>query len=340
MSLLLSSLALNIASAAQVQFAPSQQILMQGSSCHQLGEFGQSIMDWTTTINTSLVIAQPECFCSTQSCQMDVSQISPYFVIELTSFQETQSVSAFNGPNCFNAALYASATLPNVSFTHPYELTALLQSSLCTERKADEELQPGDMLVVRDQSDSNFEIHAGVYLNDQLSFSKYGESKVMPYTYGLNVHQSYGVRNEQCARIEGLPAPGAPCYHKPFVNYYKCTAMSHFISRVMNQEGGITEPVRALYARAAGYDHKISRIAFKGGAFRADEIQPLQTELANLYADTLRVSVELNLNKENRELLRLTHFHIFSLYEQTRRIAVGLGKIELAKSTLDKPSLH
>jgi len=333
-------LAFNISNAAQVQFNPSQQILMRGSSCLQLEDFGQSIMEWSTTINKTLDLTQPECFCSSQSCHMNVSEISPYLVIELTSFQETQEVSAYNGPNCFNAALYASKTLPTVSFTHPYELTALLQSSLCSERKAGEALHPGDVLVVRDQSNENLEIHAGVYLNEQLSFSKYGESKMMPYTYGLNVHQSYGVRNEECARLEGLPAPGTPCYQKPFVNFFKCKAMSHFISQVFNQPGGIIEPVRALYARAAGYDHKISRIAFNGSAIRAEEIQPLQTELANLYLDTVRLSANLEMNMENRELLKLTHFHIFSLYEQTRRIAVGLGKIELAKATLNKPSIR
>ena len=45
------------------------------------------------------------------------------------------------------------------------------------------------------------------------------------------------------------------------------------------------------------------------------------------------------LNTVHREFLKLMHVHIFSLYEQTRRIAVGLGKLELSTAALSKPSL-
>jgi hypothetical protein len=326
-------------SVAQLQFSPTQQILMQGSSCQELTSFGQSILDWSLAINKLASLPQPECFCSSQRCQMDVAKISPYLVLELTNFDSTQMESAHNGPNCFNAALYASKTLPSVSFTHPYEITALLNSSLCRERGKDERLQAGDILVVRDQSNPLFEIHAGVYINQELSFSKYGENKMMPYSYGINVHRSYGVRDEQCARVQGRPAIGEACYHKPFVNFYSCKAMYSFVSQLSNRPGGIDEAVRTIYAELSSYDNRISRIAFKGDAIDEEDLQKLFNSLRALYENTVKVDSATTLNQENREFLKLMHFHIFSLYEQTRRIAVGLGKTELAFPALNSPSL-
>jgi hypothetical protein len=311
---------------------------MQGSSCQELADLGQSILDWSLSINKQASLPQPECFCSTQKCQMDVSSISPYFVMQLTNFDSVQMESAHNGPNCFNAALYASQTLPSVSFTHPYEMTAILSSSLCRERRDDENLQPGDILVVRDQSTALFEIHAGVYLNQELSFSKYGESKMMPYSYGINVHRTYGVRDEQCARVQGIPEVGEACYRKPFVNFYSCKAMYTFVSQLSKQPDGINEAVRVIYAKVYSYDNKISRVAFKGDPITSEDLQTLLSNLQTVYEKTLTVS-SANLNQENREFLKLIHFHIFSLYEQAQRIAAGMGKPELARSPLSKPSL-
>jgi hypothetical protein len=324
---------------AQVRFTPTQQILMQGSSCQELADFGQSILDWSLSINKQTSIRQPECFCSTEKCQMDVSGISPNFVMQLTNFDPVQMESAHNGPNCFNAALYASQTLPSVSFTHPYEMTAILSSSLCRERRDDENLQPGDILVVRDQNNPLFEIHAGVYINQELSFSKYGENKMMPYSYGTDVHRSYGVHDENCARVQGIPAVGEACYHKPFVNFYSCKAMYTFVSQLAKRPGGINEAVRAIYAEVYSYDNKISRIAFKGHSIPSEDLQKLISSLQTVYEKTLTVSSDVNLNQENREFLKLIHFHVFSLYEQARRIAIGMGKIELAKPPLSNPSL-
>lgn len=316
---------------------------MKGKSCRELEGFAESILNWALTINSKEEPTSPECFCSSRSCQMNVAEVSPYVVVELTNFQQENSASAYNGPNCFNAAFYASKTVPSVSFTHPYETTALLQSSLCKERSAQEALKPGDLLVVRDQSQAFFEIHAGVYVGDfaqnQLSFSKYGESKMMAYSYGLNVHEAYGVRDEQCARLQGVPAPGEPCYQKPFVNYYSCKAMYTFVSQIFNQPGGIEESVRLIYAGTSRYDNKISRIALHGDSVGEEELRLMQADLLQLYKDSITVAASKTLNQENREFLKLTHFHIYSLYEQTRRIAMGLGKTELAQPILAAPSL-
>jgi hypothetical protein len=218
-------------------------------------------------------------------------------------------------------------------------MTAVLNSSLCRERKIDESLQPGDILVVRDQSNPLFEIHAGVYINQELSFSKYGENKMMPYSYGTYVHRSYGVHDEQCARVQGIPAIGEACYHKPFVNFYSCKAMYSFVSQLSHRPGGINEAVRAIYAELSSYDNRISRIAFKGDSIREEDLQKLFNNLRALYENTFTVASATTLNQENREFLKLMHFHTFSLYEHARRIALGMGKSELANPTLSKPSL-
>jgi hypothetical protein len=154
---------------ADVDFNPAQQILMQGQSCEELATHAQSILEWNELI-TKKSNPLPECFCSSKSCQMDVAPISPYFVKELTNYTSGFGAeSAYAGPNCFNAALVSSGALPHITFTHPLEIRAILASSMCTERSISEPLVPGDILLVRNQSDPHFEVHAGVSIGTQVN---------------------------------------------------------------------------------------------------------------------------------------------------------------------------
>lgn len=271
---------------------------------------------------------------------MDVAPISPYAVKSLTNFQmEFNSNSAYNGPNCFNAALLLSSSLPHATFTHPREMSAVLSSPLCVERDRQEALQPGDILVVRDQKNTYFEVHAGIYINEQLSFSKYGESKMMPYSYGLDVHKTYGVHNEKCKRVQGIPNLGEDCFEQPFVNFFSCMPLHSFISRLVNQPGGIFEPVRQVYADTYSYDLRISDIAKKGRKTTTDELKSYMSALSELYERSETVGADSTLNTDNKALARLMRFHIYSLHEQLRIIAHERHEKSLVGHRLTPPRL-
>lgn len=322
---------------AEVNFTPSQQILMRGSSCDELNTHASSILQWTRAIS-NMPYDLPECLCSSKQCQMDVGPISPYFVKELTNFESGFATdSAYNGPNCFNAALVSSSTLPKINFTHPLEMTAILDSPLCSEIKPTEALVPGDILVVRNSKDPNFEVHAGIYLSDELAFSKYGENSLMPYSYGLNVDKSYGVNDEACRRIYGKPAPGDPCYEKFYVNHFKCGAFSSFISKTLNAPGSLHPSAQKIYAETSSLDLRISNVAYEGYKISAEELLEYQTDLEDLYQKTEIAAQDPTLNANNAALVRLMRFRIFSLFEQTRRIALGIGEKSLVAHELEKP---
>lgn len=304
-----------------VSFNPTQQILMSAPSCEVLDSYAQAIISWTSSVSKT-PYEVPECYCSSKSCQMDVAPISLYQVKEFTNYDANYAMnSAHNGPNCFNAALVFTQTLPNVTFTHPYEMSAVLESSLCRERESVEPLQPGDILVVRNQKDVLLDIHAGIYINDKLSYSKYGQNSMMPYSYGLDVDKSYGVRDEACRRVEGTPMPGDVCYEKPYVNFYSCGPLYSFISSLTRQPGGINEVARKIYADTSSADLKISNVAFKGQKIEREDLKELQVKIQELFVHASRVEGDKTLSAGDQELVRLMRFRLFSLYEQTRIIA-------------------
>lgn len=322
---------------AQVDFIATKQILIQGQSCEELEVHAQSIMDWTTLIFKT-PLEMPECFCSSKSCQMDVASVSPYFVKELTNFEPGFTMeTAHPGPNCFNAALFSSQTVSYINFTHPFEMTQILNSSLCSERPINEPLVPGDILVVRDQKNAYFEVHAGVYVNEDLSFSKYGESNMMYYSYGLHVQRAYGVRNEACLRVQGIPKPGEPCHNEPFTNYFRCLPHVNLVSKIFNQPGGIEERVRKIYGESSTLDNKISGVALEGKVITKDTLAKYQADLENLYNRSRELKTDPTVNADNQEFARLLHAHIYSLFEQTRRIAKSLGAKDMALKVLPAP---
>ena len=122
------SLFLIQAARAEVSFDASQEILMTDKTCQALEERAQSIIAWTASI-THDTPAMPECFCSSKSCRMDVAPISPYYVRQMTNFESgAYQNAAYDGPNCFNSALVAAQTLPNIVYTDPAEMSAIAGS--------------------------------------------------------------------------------------------------------------------------------------------------------------------------------------------------------------------
>jgi hypothetical protein len=323
---------------AAVDFDPLQEILMTGENCQELEANAQSIIAWSAGI-THAGYQMPECFCSAKSCRMDVTSISPYFVKQMTVYDNTgYGVSAaHSGPNCFNAALVASNTLNQIVFTHPAELDVILSSSLCTERKRGEALVPGDILVVRNQKDPNFDVHAGVYINSTLAFSKYGESPMMPYSYGFNVDKSYGVHDEECRRVEGTPKPGDTCFEKPYVNFFRCTESYSYVSGILHEPQGLNEAVREVYAEVSSFSFEISRLAAEGGKIEKPDLEKMQKQLSQIYGRSGALAADPTLPASNREFARLLHAHLFSLFEQTRRVAAELHWPELVDAKLALP---
>lgn len=323
---------------AEVQFNPTKQIVLQAKTCEEIEPLAQSILNWTQTLSSQEQLNRPECYCSSNQCVMDVAPISPYFVRELTNFEgDWTTSSAYNGPNCFNAALVSTNTLPKIRFTHPAEMTAFLSSSLCEERALTSSLKPGDLLIVRDQKNPFFEIHAAIFIDERLSFSKYGEVSPMPYAYGLDVAQAYGVQDKACLRVQGIPAPGEHCYQKPFVNFFSCKPFYSYMSDLVKSSEGLHPLLQNLYAKTSSLEIQVSNIAFKDAKVNREILLDLQNEIRTVSQNGQSFQKDQKFNVQNKELLKLLRVQIFSLFEQTRRIAQGLGEDDLIQSEIPLP---
>jgi len=326
-SLILLMLFFPLLAKSRAVFTPAKQILMTSATCQDLQVNAESIIEWGTFRYNMKNTDIPDCYCSSSKCMIDVAPISSYIVKELTNYDGGySSTTAYKGPNCFNASLVLSGSLPNITFTHPQEMTEILKSPLCKELKPKEKTEVGDIVVVRDQSNKYFEIHSAIYINENLSFSKYGENILMPYSYGTNVEKAYGVTRDECKKVYGIPRKGDQCYNQIFTNHFRCKSLTSFISYLFNQDGGIPEPIRQLYADVSNYDLKISNIAYKGKSISQTLLNEYQVKLKGLYQMSINLESKTAIYSfDQMSLVKIMKSRTISLFEQSLYIGRARG---------------
>lgn len=90
---------------------------------------------------------------------------------------------AYDGPNCWNAALKAVRILPHFRFSSAKEINFYSTSPLCYQIDGNEK-QPGDIGLVRGpQVAGPGEVHAFVMVDSNLVYSKNGLKNTTPYVY-------------------------------------------------------------------------------------------------------------------------------------------------------------
>jgi len=90
---------------------------------------------------------------------------------------------AFDGPNCWNAALKAVRILPHFRFTNAREMYFYSKSPLCYPIEPSEK-QPGDIGLIRaEQVAGPGEFHAFVMVSENGVYSKNGMKQSTPYVY-------------------------------------------------------------------------------------------------------------------------------------------------------------
>ncbi|KYG60977.1 hypothetical protein AZI86_18870 [Bdellovibrio bacteriovorus] len=135
-----------------------------------------------------------------------------------------------HGPNCWNSALFASGVLAHFRFTSAKEFKHLIDSPLCLKVPAGQQ-QPGDIQVYRrtmpDISDEDREVHANVWLNDQLTFNKKTDFSTAAYevTTHAIVNESYGqtadiLRFDSVEKSVAVQCQGDTCRNS--IEYRRC----------------------------------------------------------------------------------------------------------------------
>lgn len=110
-----------------------------------------------------------------QFCQKNISQIVPDFVLE-----RHDKSTIHDGPNCFNTALNSVGLLQSIRHSTQEEIDFFTRPPFCREIKVKSDLEPGDLILIRGSGVPS-EMHAFIYINDDLVFSKSRFSIQFPY---------------------------------------------------------------------------------------------------------------------------------------------------------------
>lgn len=253
-----------------------KKILLLGKDCNLLNKESDALAKWTQKVNERAV-NQP-CSCRQGFCTKEVTSTIPDFA-EAYQFKHVPT----DGPNCWNATLVGAKIVPQLRYTSDIEMNFWMNSPLCKERKANEPLQPGDLIAIR--GSDHKEVHGFIYLSENLSFSKNGYNKAMPYSLqDPNVVFDIYEVPKNCRRKTG-EATGCANY----ANYFSCISMDDYLKK-----NPIKDPTaKETYKQLSDLECVISEAVLSGKNSQ---------ELQMLAATTLKVIATLAYEtlKENK----------------------------------------
>ncbi|MFA5584145.1 MAG: hypothetical protein WDA09_08015 [Bacteriovoracaceae bacterium] len=194
------------------------KIFLEGKSCTVLDREGKALEQWAKSVNDKT--ENKSCSCKNGLCHKEVTAQLPDFA-EAFQFEHVST----DGPNCWNATLVAAKIVPQVRYTSDFEMNFWMNSPLCKERAAGEKLKPGDIIAIRSKKQP--EVHGFVHISENLSFSKNGFNKNMPYSLQdpNSVFNIYNVPPE-CRRRNGTPDD---C--ETYANYFSCISMDEYLKK-------------------------------------------------------------------------------------------------------------
>jgi hypothetical protein len=175
------------------------------------------------------------------------------------SFLDLDGTSSnYNGPNCWNGAMYAAGVIENKRFMHPNEWHYYLNNH-CEEV---EHAVPG---AVGRIYIGETEVHGFIHLDEDKIFAKHGEAqahgyKVMSYK---KMMAQYGRTRECSSRNYTRPE----CYHS--VKYYLCESKQRFpavlmkLNRVFEQLS-FSKDTKLIYKDSCTSDSFLAREAQLG----------------------------------------------------------------------------
>jgi Ankyrin repeats (many copies) len=257
------------------------------AACRALDALRNDLASWRARIGEAVPTQRDACACIGIECRVIVGDGAPS---RFTALEGTRS--AANGPNCFNAALYANGNLAQLRHTNATEMLDYAQSA-CREKLPTEVTAPGDLIVVfykpvsfGDLTGTEGPIHAFTVVSDEYSFSKDGFDQSVPYslTFNSDVYRKYAVipklRNVTASFVKTYQAPVTPKLREDNgFNYairYDCKP-----NVALSAVTAITTPsLKPIAADLATLEVAVARFLVAGGSAQAT-----QTELQKRITD-------------------------------------------------------
>lgn len=199
------------------------KLYLYAKSCDPLLSDFYALRKWKKKLNEDTSKSRIECSCDTEDaiCKVDISKVASDILSEYEGV-----TSDFDGPNCWNASLVASKILPYPRYSTAEEMYFWLNSPLCHEVSRKSEMEPGDVIAIRDEN--NEEYHAFIYISPDLAFSKNGNFHREPYglTPTKMVYQFYDVFDECERTLTNQTVQGEYCLKSAQI--FRCQSWEDF----------------------------------------------------------------------------------------------------------------
>lgn len=193
-------------------------IYFRDTNCETLETQAKAFLSWKLRLNEKPGEYKCECNASNH-CQILANPILSDFVKRVYGTANT-----CEGPNCWNASLLATKVITSPPrHTTESEMAFWAKSPFCKERPLSEKTLPGDLILIRENSTSfkGTEIHAFVYVTDQLTFTKDGPEVTVPYLFKPleAVLKDNKIVDQKCLRVFGNDESCAR-----YANHFSCTS--------------------------------------------------------------------------------------------------------------------
>lgn len=220
----------------------NRQIILEGSNCKELKKSEADILTWTEKVEGKKR-SSGSCVCNDSICSLNVTEAVPLFAKEWHNIP-SKTLSG----NCWNTVLRVNEILPSTRMTYPEELRFILNSPIiCKEKAISASNESGDMIVIRDNNlklnENERELHAFIYINENLSFQKKGPGAGEPVEIVNSKYAYTFITNPICKKVDGNP-PTDPEVAKRcsyYANVYSCSSIKDVMKKNQDQLSNSTK---------------------------------------------------------------------------------------------------
>ena len=224
-------------------------IVLTGENCDFIKRHTSALSNWKTNLKEVPKKISSNCSCDSFRCYMNINEVIPEFV------EHYQDVNAGRwGPNCWNTVLVVSQILPVTRFSPPEEMNFWMSSPLCKEVQENDVPQPGDIAAVRGRNQD--EVHASIYITDELFFSKNAVMTSASY----RLQSSIGIFSIFPVQFSCRHRSGNPSDCTTYVNYFRCTSFADYAK---NQNIILTNRYKELEALVLKQEQMVSKVIFE-----------------------------------------------------------------------------
>lgn len=213
-----------------------------------------------------------------------VTLLSFLLVAQAWALDPVPQAPAFDGPNCWNAALKAVRILPHFRFSSAKEINFYSKSPLCYQVDASEK-QAGDIGLVRgEQIAGPGEVHAFVMVDANRVYSKNGLKKTTPYVY-WSLEQVLGW-------YDSPPLP---------LIFIRCQSLATYLEAHQNIPGFFLDTLDEVTA----YEKDLEQLVMKGIASSEERERDIYLIAQNYLANLENHQEELaNMPQEERAFIQ------------------------------------